>query len=230
MRFSKPDHNMKPQRAHSHEWSMSNFSCGLSINITSHSVKTLAFHSLLRRKDDYTNSHYLTYLFIFDRLGERTFWTWEWIRNATHRWFRVCCSWSACIVWVLSWHPLLRHCCLSAAERHGKIKRKWHGLALASQGGFQYEKVGDACQELLFRPLRGTKKGLAQAFSDSWKVPKMRNRKRECAGEKTDASSSGIALIHNKGFILPPKSKLASSQQGTRCCDHENGCEKTKSK
>ena len=30
------------------EWSISNFSCSLTINITSHSMKKLAFHSLLR--------------------------------------------------------------------------------------------------------------------------------------------------------------------------------------
>ena len=30
-------------------------------------------------KDDYTNnSHYLTYAFLFERLGECPFWTWEW--------------------------------------------------------------------------------------------------------------------------------------------------------
>ena len=30
-------------------------------------------------KDDYpTNSHYLTCTFIFQMLGECTFWTWEW--------------------------------------------------------------------------------------------------------------------------------------------------------
>ena len=33
---------------HSWEWSMSNFSCSLSLNITSHSMENLAFHSLLR--------------------------------------------------------------------------------------------------------------------------------------------------------------------------------------
>ena len=43
-------------------------------------MKNLAFHSLLIRfKDDYcTNSHYLTYTFLFERLGKCTFWTWEW--------------------------------------------------------------------------------------------------------------------------------------------------------
>ena len=41
-----------------------------------HSTKNLAFHSLLRWKDYYTtNSHYLTYTFLFKRLGECTFWT-----------------------------------------------------------------------------------------------------------------------------------------------------------
>ena len=44
--------------------STSNFPCSLTRNITSHSMKNVAFHSLLSRmKDDYaTNSHYLTCL------------------------------------------------------------------------------------------------------------------------------------------------------------------------
>ena len=42
-------------------------------------MKNLAFHSLLRLKDDScTSSHYLTYTFLLKRLGECTFWTWEW--------------------------------------------------------------------------------------------------------------------------------------------------------
>ena len=35
---------------HSQEWSISNFSCSLTRNITSRSIKNLAFHSLLRCK------------------------------------------------------------------------------------------------------------------------------------------------------------------------------------
>ena len=42
------------------EWSISNFPYSITRNITSHCMKNLAFHSLLRRKDDYTShSHYL---------------------------------------------------------------------------------------------------------------------------------------------------------------------------
>ena len=42
-------------------WSMSNFPSSPTRNITSHSMENLAFHSLLRLKDDFnTNSHYLT--------------------------------------------------------------------------------------------------------------------------------------------------------------------------
>ena len=37
-----------PEPFHSWEWSMSNFSCSLSLNITSHRMENLAFHSLLR--------------------------------------------------------------------------------------------------------------------------------------------------------------------------------------
>ena len=57
-----------------------------SPEITSHSMKNLAVHSLLRWKDDYTtNSHYLTYKYIFlGRLGECTFLT-LWHRTAAGR-------------------------------------------------------------------------------------------------------------------------------------------------
>ena len=41
---------------------MSNFPCSLTRNIESHSMKNLTFHSLVK-KNDYTNSHYLTYTF-----------------------------------------------------------------------------------------------------------------------------------------------------------------------
>ena len=52
---------------HSQEWSMSNFPCGLTRNITSHSGENLAFHS----QDDYTtNSHYLTHTLLSKRSGE----------------------------------------------------------------------------------------------------------------------------------------------------------------
>ena len=55
------------------------FSCSLARNITSHSMKNLAFHHLLRWK-----SIILTILitslihFSLGRSGECTFWTWEW--------------------------------------------------------------------------------------------------------------------------------------------------------
>ena len=39
---------------HSQEWSISNFPCSLARNITSHSLKNLAFHTLLRLRDNYT--------------------------------------------------------------------------------------------------------------------------------------------------------------------------------
>ena len=64
--------------SHSQEWSSSNFSCGLTSNITSHSMKNLVFHSLLRRKmillPILTTS---SIHFSLGRLGECTFWTWE---------------------------------------------------------------------------------------------------------------------------------------------------------
>ena len=64
---------------HSQDWSSSNFSCSLTSHITSHGTKNLTFHSLLRLKDDScTSSHYLTYTFLLKRLGECTFWAWEW--------------------------------------------------------------------------------------------------------------------------------------------------------
>ena len=48
-----------------------------------HSMKSSAFHSLLRWNDYPTNSHYLPYKFPFKRLGECTFWTWEWFGKST---------------------------------------------------------------------------------------------------------------------------------------------------
>ena len=61
---------------HSQEWSISNFSCSLTRNTTSHGVEKVAFHSLLSQMEDvYTNSHYLTYI---NRLGECTLLNWEW--------------------------------------------------------------------------------------------------------------------------------------------------------
>ena len=42
----------------------------------------LGFSWLTLMKDDYTtNSHCITYAFLFIRLGECTFWTWEWNIN-----------------------------------------------------------------------------------------------------------------------------------------------------
>ena len=51
-------------------WSISNFPCSLTRNITTHSIENVAFHRFTQRKDDFaTNSHYLTYTFLFKRLG-----------------------------------------------------------------------------------------------------------------------------------------------------------------
>ena len=50
------------------------FSCSRTRNVTSHSMENLAFHSLLRWKMIIIpNSHYVTYTFLFKRLGECTF-------------------------------------------------------------------------------------------------------------------------------------------------------------
>ena len=58
----------------SQEWFISNFSCSPNSNITSHSMKNLAFHSLLGWKMIIlTNSHYLTYTFLFLRVGRMYF-------------------------------------------------------------------------------------------------------------------------------------------------------------
>ena len=47
---------LKP--SHPQEWSISNFPCSLSRNITPHSMKNLAFHSFLRLKMNYTTNQY----------------------------------------------------------------------------------------------------------------------------------------------------------------------------
>ena len=68
------------QPFHSQEWSMSNFLCTLSRNITSHSMKNLAFHSSLIMWKMIILPILATSLthFLFKMLGECTFWTWEW--------------------------------------------------------------------------------------------------------------------------------------------------------
>ena len=69
--------SLKPRlkSSHSKEWSISNFPYSLARNITSRSMKNLAFHSLLGSKIIILpiNSHHITCT-----LGECTFWTWEW--------------------------------------------------------------------------------------------------------------------------------------------------------
>ena len=52
------------------EWSTSNFSCSLTRNITSHSMKNLAFHSLLRCKMIVLPTlTTLSYKFLFRKVG-----------------------------------------------------------------------------------------------------------------------------------------------------------------
>ena len=58
------------KKFHSQEWSISNFPYSLTRNITSHSTENLAFQSLLI--DYTTDSHYLTYTFLFISLREYT--------------------------------------------------------------------------------------------------------------------------------------------------------------
>ena len=42
-------------------------------------MKNLDFHGYSDEKSlHFRNSHYLTYTFLFQRMGECTFWTWEW--------------------------------------------------------------------------------------------------------------------------------------------------------
>ena len=75
---------------HSQEWSISKFPCSLTRNITSHNyMKNFAFHSLLWWKIIIlpiviiitiiiTSLSLPRHTFLFKRLGECTFWTWEW--------------------------------------------------------------------------------------------------------------------------------------------------------
>ena len=59
---------------HYQEWIISNLPCSLNRNITAHSMKNLTFHSLLRWNMIIpTNSHYLTYTFLYKKLRECTF-------------------------------------------------------------------------------------------------------------------------------------------------------------
>ena len=71
--------NLVHQPFRSQGWSISNFPCSLTRNITSHSMKNLAFHSLLRWKMIILPILTTSLIHLSSkRLGERTFWTWEW--------------------------------------------------------------------------------------------------------------------------------------------------------
>ena len=60
-------------------WSISNLPCSLNRNITSHSMENVAFHSLLRWKMIILPILTTSLMhFLLGRLGECTFWTWEW--------------------------------------------------------------------------------------------------------------------------------------------------------
>ena len=59
------------QLHHSQEWSILNFSCNLTRNITSHSIKNLAFHSFLGWKVIMLPT--LTYTFLFRKVGRLYF-------------------------------------------------------------------------------------------------------------------------------------------------------------
>ena len=62
-------------------YQVQNFPCILTSNISSHTMKNLAFLSLLRWKTiGLPTSHCITNKFLYKRLGECTFWTWEWKR------------------------------------------------------------------------------------------------------------------------------------------------------
>ena len=71
--------NKQTKPFHSWEWSMSNFSCSPTRNITSHSKENLAFHSLLRWKMIIIQILATPLMhFLFKRLGECTSWAQEW--------------------------------------------------------------------------------------------------------------------------------------------------------
>ena len=57
---------------------MSNFSCSLTRNITPHSMKNLAVHSLLSWQLNILPILTTSLIFSFEGLGECTFRTWEW--------------------------------------------------------------------------------------------------------------------------------------------------------
>ena len=71
---TRPLRALRPWPFHSQEWSSSNFSCSLASNFTSHSMKNVAFRSLLRWKMiALPNSHCSTYTFLYKGLGECIF-------------------------------------------------------------------------------------------------------------------------------------------------------------
>ena len=79
-------------------------------------MKNLVSHSLLRWKMIIlTNSHYLTYAFLFESLGECTFWTWEWKGLS-----RVCTNGNVCVL--LS--PESSHCSCETTGHQRKNNRQ----------------------------------------------------------------------------------------------------------
>ena len=107
-------------------WLMSNFPRSLTKNITSHSMKNLAFHHLLRWKIIILPILITPLMhFSLGRLGECTFSTWEWKGQARIS-FPASCSipYSAvhkcdvCVTCNISWHFLVHRSVTCPPRRH----------------------------------------------------------------------------------------------------------------
>ena len=91
--IKRPFHSQKP--------SIWNFPCSLTRNSTPHSMNNFAF-CITQMKDDYTtNSHYLTYTFLFKTAGRKCFLN---LGNLGVKGLnRASNIWAQMIVWWLAW-------------------------------------------------------------------------------------------------------------------------------
>ena len=83
MRQGRHEDTSRGPNPHFQEWPISHFSCSLTRNITSHSMKHLPYSDEWWLYYQFSLPH-LQYTCLFRRLGECTFWTWEWKGIPTH--------------------------------------------------------------------------------------------------------------------------------------------------
>ena len=194
------------------DWSNSNFPCNLTRNITSHSMKNLAFHSLLRWKmitlPILTN---ITYTFLLERLGECTFWAWEWKGLFLHR-----PNYSSSFVHQHSKHlDNTRFGARGKESLHSRTAQpfllQWEGEGAGGGGGGR----GDShmVEDVRFDPW-GTKKGVVSTPKRYTKSNRIRNRKRAFCMEAPQCRKG--SPVSRRFTPLPPE-PLSSTAPTFKC-------------